>query len=136
MADLLQLPEKQYSIIYADPPWAYRQCGAAGEVGIMQLNPGPGGSYHAELTAATGRDPTTQENIPRKQRRTALLLHTCTAWMAEEGQKSREKAVEKIHEINYGKLGGISHDCKRICAANTSGSAWRTLWWRYARMPI
>lgn len=33
--------------------------GAAGEVGIMQLNPGPGGSYHAELTAATGRDPTT-----------------------------------------------------------------------------
>jgi len=35
--------------------------GAAGEVGIMQLNPGPGGSYHAELTAATGRDPTTPE---------------------------------------------------------------------------
>ena len=33
--------------------------GAAGEVGIMQLNPGPGGSYHAELTAATGQDPTT-----------------------------------------------------------------------------
>ncbi len=33
--------------------------GAAGEVGIMQLNPGPGGSYHAELAAATGRDPTT-----------------------------------------------------------------------------
>ena len=35
--------------------------GAAGEVGIMQLNPGPGGSYHAELTAATGRDPATPE---------------------------------------------------------------------------
>lgn len=35
--------------------------GAAGEVGIMQLNPGPDGSYHAELTAATGRDPTTPE---------------------------------------------------------------------------
>lgn len=33
--------------------------GAAGEIGIMQLNPGPGGSYHAELAAATGRDPTT-----------------------------------------------------------------------------
>ena len=33
--------------------------GAAGEVGIMQLNPGPGGSYHAEIHAATGLDPTT-----------------------------------------------------------------------------
>lgn len=34
--------------------------GAVGEVGVMQLNPGPGGSYHAELQAATGWDPTTQ----------------------------------------------------------------------------
>lgn len=33
--------------------------GAAGEVGIMQLNPGPGGSYHAEIQAATGLDPAT-----------------------------------------------------------------------------
>lgn len=33
--------------------------GAAGEVGIMQLNPGPGGAYHTELTAATGQDPAT-----------------------------------------------------------------------------
>lgn len=33
--------------------------GAAGEVGIMQLNPGPSGAYHAELQAATGMDPTT-----------------------------------------------------------------------------
>ena len=33
--------------------------GAAGEVGIMQLNPGPGGSYHAEIQAATDLDPTT-----------------------------------------------------------------------------
>lgn len=33
--------------------------GAAGEVGIMQLNPGPDGAYHAELEAATGLDPTT-----------------------------------------------------------------------------
>lgn len=33
--------------------------GASGEVGIMQLNPGPGGSYHAEIQAATGLDPTT-----------------------------------------------------------------------------
>lgn len=33
--------------------------GDVGEVGIMQLNPGPGGSYHAELTEATGQDPTT-----------------------------------------------------------------------------
>lgn len=33
--------------------------GAAGEVGIMQLNPGPGGSYHAEIQAATGLNPTT-----------------------------------------------------------------------------
>ena len=32
---------------------------ASGEVGIMQLNPGPGGSYHAEIQAATGLDPTT-----------------------------------------------------------------------------
>lgn len=35
--------------------------GAVGEVGIMQLSPGPGGSYHAELEAATGLDPTTPE---------------------------------------------------------------------------
>lgn len=35
--------------------------GPAGEVGIMQLNPGPDGSYHAELEAATGLDPTTPE---------------------------------------------------------------------------
>lgn len=33
--------------------------GAAGEVGIMQLNQGPSGSYHAELEEATGMDPTT-----------------------------------------------------------------------------
>lgn len=33
--------------------------GASGEVGIMQLNPGLGGSYHAEIQAATGLDPTT-----------------------------------------------------------------------------
>lgn len=31
--------------------------GPIGETGIMQLNPGPGGSYHAELEAATGQDP-------------------------------------------------------------------------------
>ncbi len=23
----MELPNKQYSIIYADPPWAYRNCG-------------------------------------------------------------------------------------------------------------
>lgn len=33
--------------------------GAAGEVGIMQLNPGPDGAYHADLEVATGLDPTT-----------------------------------------------------------------------------
>ena len=33
--------------------------GAVGEVGIMQLNPGPSGSYHAELEEATGMDPAT-----------------------------------------------------------------------------
>lgn len=33
--------------------------GAVGEVGIMQLNPGPGGSYHTELEDATGLDPAT-----------------------------------------------------------------------------
>ena len=35
--------------------------GHAGEVGIMQLNPGPDGSYHAELEDATDLDPTTPE---------------------------------------------------------------------------
>lgn len=35
--------------------------GPAGEVGIMQLNPGPDGAYHAELEEATGLDPTTPE---------------------------------------------------------------------------
>lgn len=33
--------------------------GAAGEVGIFQLNPGPDGAYHAELEEATGLDPNT-----------------------------------------------------------------------------
>lgn len=33
--------------------------GALGELGMMQLNPGPGGAYHAELEAATGLDPAT-----------------------------------------------------------------------------
>lgn len=33
--------------------------GAAGEVGIMQLNPGPGSTYHAELKSFTGLDPNT-----------------------------------------------------------------------------
>lgn len=33
--------------------------GTAGEVGIMQLNPEPSGSYHAELEEATGMDPAT-----------------------------------------------------------------------------
>lgn len=33
--------------------------GAIGEAGIMQLNPGPGGSYHDALEEATGLDPTT-----------------------------------------------------------------------------
>lgn len=28
MADCLPLPDKKYTVIYADPPWAYRQCGA------------------------------------------------------------------------------------------------------------
>ena len=35
--------------------------GPAGEVGIFQLNPGPDGTYHAELEAATGLDPATPE---------------------------------------------------------------------------
>ena len=35
--------------------------GAVGEVGMMQLNPGPDGAYHAELQAATGLDPATPE---------------------------------------------------------------------------
>ena len=44
-------------------------------------------------------------------------------WLRQPARESgSRKPVEKIHEINYGKLGGISHDRKRICAANTSGS--------------
>lgn len=35
--------------------------GPFGEVGIFQLNPGPGGAYHAELEAATGLNPTAPE---------------------------------------------------------------------------
>lgn len=27
MADFLPLPEKEYSVIYADPPWSYQQGG-------------------------------------------------------------------------------------------------------------
>lgn len=33
--------------------------GSAGEVGIFQLMPGPGGAYHAEIEKATGLDPDT-----------------------------------------------------------------------------
>ena len=28
MAEIMPLPDRRYSVIYADPPWAYRQCGA------------------------------------------------------------------------------------------------------------
>jgi hypothetical protein len=35
--------------------------GAVGEVGIMQINPGPGDTYHDELEAKTGLDPDTPE---------------------------------------------------------------------------
>lgn len=35
--------------------------GMVGEIGIMQLSPGPDGAYHAEIEAATGLDPTTPE---------------------------------------------------------------------------
>lgn len=28
MENLPNLPNRRYSVIYADPPWAYRQCGA------------------------------------------------------------------------------------------------------------
>lgn len=35
--------------------------GAVGEIGLMQLNPGPGGKYHAALLEATGMDPATPE---------------------------------------------------------------------------
>lgn len=27
-AEVIPLPDKKYTIIYADPPWAYKQCGA------------------------------------------------------------------------------------------------------------
>ena len=30
MPDHIPLPAKQYSVIYADPPWAYQQAGAEG----------------------------------------------------------------------------------------------------------
>lgn len=39
--------------------------GASGEVGIMQLNPGPGSSYHAEIQAATGWIPPPPPGISR-----------------------------------------------------------------------
>lgn len=35
--------------------------GSVGEIGIMQLNPGPGGTYHDALEQATGLDPATPE---------------------------------------------------------------------------
>lgn len=35
--------------------------GSSGEVGIMQINPGPGGAYHAEIAAVTGLSPETPE---------------------------------------------------------------------------
>lgn len=29
METMIPFPEKKYNVIYADPPWAYRQCGTS-----------------------------------------------------------------------------------------------------------
>lgn len=61
------LYECPYPLAMAVADWETRgqfnmdAVGPAGEVGIMQLNPGHDGAYHAELEEATGLDPTTPE---------------------------------------------------------------------------
>ena len=54
-----------YPVALAAADWETRgtfdmdAVGAVGEVGIFQLNPGPGGSYHTDLEEKTGLDPHT-----------------------------------------------------------------------------
>ncbi len=74
--------------------------GEYGEIGIMQLNPGPDGSYLAEIEAATGIDPTTPEgNIAGGCHKLGKFLERygdpATAVMAYRmGQAGADKALE------------------------------------------
>jgi hypothetical protein len=57
--------------------------GAAGEIGIMQLNPGPDGAYLQELQEATGIDPTTPSgNI-------AAGCYKLGKWLEEYGDTTK-----------------------------------------------
>lgn len=88
--------------------------GASGEVGIMQLNPGPGGSYHAEIQAATGLDPTTASgNIAGGCYKLGLYL---AKWQRRKGRHGlqhgrgrREKRMgqrDHLHRLLQGSQGG------------------------------
>ena len=50
MADLLQLPDRRYSVIYADPPWAYENDVVTGADGMATLSDMPSGCYEIEET--------------------------------------------------------------------------------------
>ena len=74
--------------------------GPAGEVGIMQLNPGPDGSYHAELEDATGLDPTTPEgNIAGG----CYLLGKYTAQYKDEAMAAMASVIANLPKKRRGK---------------------------------
>lgn len=89
--------------------------GASGEVGIMQLNPGPGSSYHAEIQAATGLDPTTASgNIAGGCYKLGLYLakygsveKAAMAYNMGEGRrKKRMGQRDHLHRLLQGSQGG------------------------------
>lgn len=49
------------AVIQVESGFQVDAVGAVGEVGLMQLNPGPRGRYHKALQEATGKDPETAE---------------------------------------------------------------------------
>lgn len=46
MADHIPLPDKKYSVIYADPPWAYQQAGTT------KRSRGTAAKHYPTMTAA------------------------------------------------------------------------------------
>lgn len=88
--------------------------GASGEVGIMQLNPGPGGSYHAEIQAATGLSHQHLRNIAGGCYKLGLYLakygsaeKAAMAYnMGEGGARSAWGQRDHLHRLLQGSQGG------------------------------
>jgi hypothetical protein len=81
--------------------------GMAGEIGIMQLNPGPGGAYIQEVQEATGIDPTTPSgNI-------AGGCYLLGKYMAEYGDTAKALMV-----YNMGRAGAESAWAAGVTSTN------------------